>query len=515
MSQHRSLLAHIIITACVLGFGASLSFAEPQSGAVSEVEKTQHSIIATDQASNSPADAAAADTVKISAPKVLNMNECIEIAVRNNLPLKTTKKSVKLAEWRLWEARRNMLPKVGGRMEEYTGKIYGRRFYGRKQSVDFQWTVFHGGEFLFTMKQAEVNLKIVNREYARIKNELILQVKKGYYTLAKAKENLKFQEELSRDVARIYEMVLKQSDSGIMSNLELLNVNAQTNQVRFQLTSAKGDIEVAELILKQAMNVDVRERIDVEEAVEFKKIDADFESILSDAMVHRPEMQINSLMVSYYMYEMKVAKSKSWPKIDLLGSWGLAKEQFIAKDQSDVDDVEDLAPQWYGGVKVSIPLWGSTGEYGYTKEHWVPVVSAVHGTETITNSYKFNFLDNLAQYSEKYAANVDIDKARQELIKTKQDVTLEVKEACFNYEKALMQLDTAMNKVKYQESDLELTKFRRQMEEAQDSNVIESMIKLAQEKFGYVQAITDCNIAVASICKSVGIADYFKKTEDK
>ncbi len=447
--------------------------------------------------------------------KTLSLNECIEIAMRNYLPLKTAKKNLKLAEWRLWEARRNMLPKVGIKWDEYTGKIYGRRFYGRKQSVDIQQTAFHGGEFLFTMKQAETNLKIVNREYARIKNDLMLQVKKGYYTLAKAKENFKLQQELSLEVSRIHEMVIKEFESGVTPNLELLNVNSQANQVRFQLVSAKGDIEVAELILKQAMNVDSRERIDIEPAPEFGKIEVDFENILADALIHRPEMQINSLMVQYYIYEVKIARSKSWPKIDLLGSFGMAKEEYISKDQGPTDVDQKLEQQWYAGVKCSIPMWGSTTEYSYTKEHWVPVVSAFHGTETITNSVKFNFLDNLAQYSEKYSADVDLDRARQEFIKTKQDVTLEVKESCFNYEKSLMQLDTAVNKVKYQESEVELTKFRRQMDEVQDSNVIESMIKLAQEKFGYVQAISDCSIALASISKAVGIEDYFNNNNKK
>jgi outer membrane protein TolC len=464
----------------------------------SEVEKAQVSSMAGTQG-----------PFNIRQTKILTMAECIDIAVRNNLQLRTAKKNLKLAEWRLWESRRNMLPKIGLKMEEYSGKIYGRRFYGRKQSVDFQQTVFHGGEFMYTAMQAQTNVKIVNKEYLRIKNELILQVKKGYYTLAKSKENLKLQRDLSQEASRIHEMVVREFEAGLTSGIELLNVNSQINQIKFQYKSATGDVEVAQLILKQAMNVDAREPIDINADLNFIRRDVDFSTILSDALIHKPEMQISALMIKYYMYEMKVARSKSWPKIDLLGSWGLAKEQFIAKDQGPTDDVEDLAPQWYGGVKVGIPLWGSTGEYSYTKEHWVPVVSAVHGTETITNSYKFNFLDNLAQYSEKYSADVDVSRARQELIKAKQDTTLEVKEGCFNYEKALLQLDTAINKMKYQEADLELVKFRRQMEEAQDSNIVESMIKLAQERFGHVQALSECNMALASISKAVGIPNYF------
>jgi outer membrane protein TolC len=495
---------------CALGVCATLSHSEEPANGPSEVERSRVSVIGARRPSEG-----FGELPESEQPKILALDECINIAIKNHLPLRTVKKSVKLAQWRLFEARRNLLPKVGVRMEEHTGQIGGRRFYGKGTAVDLQQTLFHGGEFMYTMMQAQTNLKIVNKEYARIRNELVLQVKKGYYTFAKAKENFRLQQELSREVSRISDMVIKQFEAGIASNLELLNVNSQMNQVRFQHSSAKGDVEVAELILKQAMNVDARERIDINEPPVIDKMEIDFDRVLSDALIHRPEMQINAMMIQYYIYEQKVAKSKSWAKIDFIGSFGMAKEEYISKDAGPdpatgtTDPDQKMLQQWYAGVKCSIPLWGSTGEYSYTKEVWAPVVSSYRGTSTITNSYKFNFLDNLAQFSDKASSDVDLDRARQEFIKTKQDVTLEAKESCFNYEKALMQLETAINKVKYQESDLELTKFRRQMDEAQDSNVIESMIKLAQEKFGYVQAVSDCHIAMASVSKAVGRPDYF------
>ena len=495
-----------------LGIDATLSFSEEPASSPSEVERSKVSIVGAhrppDGMRESPEDEQA---------KVLTLDECIDIAIKNHLPLKTIKKSVKLAQWRLFEARRNLLPKVGVRMEEHTGQIGGRRFYGKSTAVDLQQTIFHGGEFMYTMMQAQTNLKIVNKEYSRIKNELILQVKKGYYTFAKAKENFRLQQELSREVSRISDMVIKQFEAGVTANLELLNVNSQMNQVKFQHASAKGDVEVAELILKQAMNMDARERIDIDAPTVLGKVDIDFNKVLADALVYRPEMQISSMMIQYYIYEQKVARAKSWPKIDFIGSFGMAKEEYISKDAGEDpasltnDADQEMEQQWYAGVKCSIPLWGSTGEYSYQKEVWAPVVSAYRGTSTITNSYKFNFLDKLDQFSDKASADVDMDRARQDFIKTKQDVTLEAKESCFNYEKALMQLETAINKVKYQESDLEITKFKRQMDEAQDSNIIESMIKLAQEKFGYVQAISDCQIAIASISKAVGLPDYFDR----
>jgi hypothetical protein len=67
--------------------------------------------------------------------------------------------------------------------------------------------------------------------------------------------------------------------------------------------------------------------------------------------------------------------------------------------------------------------------------------------------------------------------------------------------------------MEYQAKDLEAVRAKREMDEAQDSNIVDSLIKLAQEKFGYVQALTDYYIALAAINKAVGMEDYIKTGE--
>jgi outer membrane protein TolC len=449
------------------------------------------------------------------APELLSLNDCIEIATHNHLPLQTAKKSIRLAEMRIAEAKRNMLPTATIDYDEYTGEIYGRRYYGRKQYIEGQQPVFHGGELYYGLKQAETNLEVAKNDYRKQKNELILQVKKAYYTLAKAKENLSVQQVLSRDTDKIYDMVNKQLEANIVSRLEFLNVSSQASQVKYQLISAEGDLSVAELILKQAMNIEPGDKIDIAPIVEFKKVEVNFARALAAAYVNRPEIRINFLMIDYYNFGKGVARAKQSLKVDLLGMWGLSKEEFIGSDVGiKTDGTKDvdtkLEQQWYAGVKTSLPFWGNTAEYSWTREQWTPAVSAYQGTEADTSSWKFKVLDKLDTYSEKQLSEIDYDKARQELIKIKQDVTLEIKEGCFNYEKALVQFETAANKMKFQERDLEFVKLRRSMGEADDSNVIESMIKLAQEKFGYLQALADCHISLATINKSIGQEDFFK-----
>lgn len=442
---------------------------------------------------------------------ILTLDDCINIAVENSLSLRIAKKNIKLAEMRIWEARRGLFPKISAVWEESEGRVQGKLYTGKKEYVEGQQTIplLQGVEAYYVMKQAEVNLKVTKEEYTKTKNELVFQVKKGFYALLKAKENLKIQAELEGEVDRILDMVNRQHEANVASKLELLNVSSQASQVKYQLASAEGDESMAELVLKQTMDVDYRERIRIEPSLEFKKVDIDFERVLNAAFLNRPELKVNLLTVEYSKYEKDIAKAKGWPKIDIMGNWGLAKEEFASEDLGTSVD-QKLEQQWYAGFKVGVPIWGSTGEYSITKEQWVPVVSAFHGTKAATHTAKFSLLDKLAYFSDKLTAEIGLDRARQDLEKTNHDVTQEARESCFGYEKALILLATAFDKLKYQEKDLEFIKLKRGMDEAQDSNVIESMIKLGQEKFGYVQALTDCHIAVAGINKAIGVEDYFR-----
>lgn len=463
----------------------------------------------------SPRDIAQGISLSRESVSVLGLKDCIDIASKNYIPLQVAVKSIKLGEMRLFEARRNMLPTFGLTYEDYSGRVNGRSYIGRKQYFETQQPVFHGGELYFTMKQAEINLEVSKTDYARIKNELILQVKKAYYSLLRAHENVKLQAALSAEVQRIYGIVEKAYKENLIAKVEWLNVASQESQVKYQLVSAEGDESVAELILKQTMYVDYKDRIDVMPVREFRKFDVDFDRTLTAAYMNRPEMKINALMLQYYKYEVSIMKAKGWPKIDLMGNWGLAKEEYTSVDRlgpnssGTFDMDQKLAPQYYAGIKFSMPIWGSTTSYNWTKEHFVPVVSAYQGTEAVTNTVKFNFLDDLKYYSNKQNAMIDFDRARQEMVKIKQDITLEVREDCFNYQKAVVQLDTAANKVKYQDKELEVTKLRRELDEVPDSAVIESLIKAAQEKFGYVSAVTECYTAVASLNKAVGVDNFF------
>lgn len=464
---------------------------------------------------------------QLPAGQVMSLKDCIKIAERNSIQLQSAEESIRLAEMKTNEAKRNLLPSATMIAERYTGEINARQYVGMKNYIEGQQPVFAGGQLWNAVKRWQSSVEVSKCDYDKTRNDVILSVKKAYYSLGKARENLRIQQDLSKDVTVIYDRKKKEADFGVTSQLEFMNVGAQMSTVNLNLATAEGDLSVAELILKQSMNLDPLDTLLVEPDLEFGRLDVRYEEAIRAAYAHNPQIRMTTAALKVYDFERKMAAGKFWPKIDLLGQWGLSKEEYVPNDRlgpvtypaapnpdgtwSGTYDVDTkLWQQFYAGVKASAPIWGSTLEYQWMREQWTPVVSAYQGTEALSNTWKAKILDNLKIYSDKQQSQIDYDKARQELNKAKQDVTLEVRQGCVNYEKAVLQLDQAVRKVKYQEGDAEYNRFRASMDEVPVSTLVDSLIKLAQERYGYAQALNDCHATVAAINKAIGQEDFYK-----
>ena len=139
-----------------------------------------------------------------------------------------------------------------------------------------------------------------------------------------------------------------------------------------------------------------------------------------------------------------------------------------------------------------------------------PSIGSFQGTESLVHSWKFSVLDDLKYFSRRKEADVEYSKSLNELQKSKNQVTMDVKESFYNYEKALVQLDVALSKLQFQEAEIEVVELKKGMDEATYSDVISAHTKLAQEKYSYIQSITDFYTSIAGLNKAVGIEDHFK-----
>ena len=268
--------------------------------------------------------------------------------------------------------------------------------------------------------------------------------------------------------------------------------------------------------MQQALNID--EDINIVEVKSPRRITIELEDCYTLAYLNRPEIKINHLSIEYFKYEKKILQARSnFPRVDFLGMYGNMREDYVKGDMGNSTgtglDPRGFGPEYYVGVKATIPIWGSTAGYSLTQEDWQPVVSAFQGTKSTTSSTTFDVFNKLEDISAVKEAELEYMRSQEELNKKKQEISLEIKETFFKYKKALLLLDVAQSKIMFQSKQVEILKIRHELGEALYSDVAEEMIKLAEEEFSYFQAITDYYIAIATLNKAVGLEDYFKITD--
>jgi len=468
-----------------------------------------------------------AETIgKLQTEKVYTIDDCVQLAIARSVRVPVADKQITLSEMRVWEAYRDLMPAVSIKMERSNGSIGAdnmvRHYRGENTQVELKQVVFDGMEKWFAMRQAKTNLEIVKLEKEKIINEIVEETKKAYYNLDKTIKGEELQGEYKKKIRDQYTIVENAFKDELISRAEYLKAKAQSLQADFSYISAQEDRSLAEMILFQALNMEPEDRISIKPVVPPKEtLSIGLQNCYDLALANEPEFRIKAKVIEYYNFERKMKKAKGWPKIEFNGSFGAAYENyqplnitgdyFNPTDQSGpVRAGRKIEPQWYAGVKGSMPIFGNTFEYNYVKEKWAPTVSAFRGSQTATSYFTLKILDDLAYFSNLQEAKAGYDRANYEYIKAKQDLMVKVKEAYFKYRKSLIQRDVAAATLEHQKAYVAILQEHVRFGEAEITKMCEEQVKLAEEKFGMLQTDADYFISITELNKAIGLPEYFK-----
>lgn len=447
--------------------------------------------------------------VAVSDKKV-TMMEAIDIGLANNIQLESLKKKVEVAEAKLMEAKRAMFPTIQGSFDVNGGINVGRFYKGESRKINVNQPLFYGGELVFTMKQAEENLKSSKAEYRKASNEFIHQIRIAYGGVIKAEYNAQYQFELYEKVHEIYKRVQEGHRQKVVAEIDFLNVESQYQQVYFQVESSKNDLLSASLILHQILGLENDDLLPVDLQIHFKKIQARFEEFLLVAFQNNPDVQIKENALTSAGLGVKIYKAKKLPRVDLRGSYGMLGEAhqddiaFAAEKKSN-----DLEKEWFMGVHVTMPLGPNSVEYDQVKNKFGPTVLALTGSEAWRHRTTFNLFDKLSDITDAKGAEATLLQSQSDYQKAKNDLTVKLKDDFYNLQKSLIQIDSSVAKMRYQDKQNGILEYLLGLQETSVENYLEGLINQSQNKFSFIQAVMDYNMAVSDLSVSIGEPYYF------
>ncbi len=282
--------------------------------------------------------------------KALTLQECVTIALENNLRVKRGYYNLRGSQINLTQSKAAMLPSING------GGAYGKNFGRALNPVTNQFinrnsntvnlsgtgsvTLFNGLRIQNTIRQSAADYEATNQDLAKAKNDVIVNVVTLYTNVVFNKElfaNAQFQLTSSQEQL---DRIKKQVMAGALPKSNELNQEAQVATNEVNLINQENALNLSLLQLKQAMQVPGSSALDVvippielEDLVLTQTPDQIFDISLQTM----PEIKSALLRMLSADYALKAAKGSFYPRLSLNGSMqtnysNVSKLQSVTQD---------------------------------------------------------------------------------------------------------------------------------------------------------------------------------------
>ena len=433
---------------------------------------------------------------EIPPPQSEELEEFIELAVKNNQPTQIAGEEIDLAKLKIREANRNLFPAMKVQGYDTQGEVHNVAYDEKELKIELNQPIYYGGRLKDTLKQTKVNLEITKRNYDRLKIDVAHKAEVAYYNLVANRMNLKTQEALRQEAKKILQIVEKQFAADLVTTLELISTQSWCKQINFQIDSIKQDLAMARLTFTQVLNIPELPEI-TQQKLEIQKLKLDLNACLEAGLQNRPEIYLSGLLVKFNQYGKKIEDGKRRFTIDLTSSYSHYEGAWETESMQDSDN-------WYVGIKATRPWGASTITTSATTDETQPRYGETSATKTKTMSAELGFMDNLQRLSDRKESEIDLQRSLSDLNETTKTVNYEIKDAYLNYQKALLQATTAQSETEFRQREIEVLKVRAQVGEIALSSVMEALISLSRAQTTYTQALANYFISLANLKKAAG-----------
>jgi len=309
--------------------------------------------------------------------RVMSLEECVELAVENNLNIQRSKLNLETAETDLMQARMSRFPDLnlssnysvawGRSIDPVSNQFINQRINSFRPNANTGVTLFNWFNITNNIKSNEEEVKASEYDVDRSHNDVQLDVISFYLNVLFNKElleNAKFQLESSKEQL---ERTKKLVASGALPRSNELELASQVATNEVNLVNAQNDLRVALLNLKQVMLVPASENIDIEipdADIAEPDLSVQVEDVYGDAQNTMPEIKAADFRVQSAEYNYLAAKGARYPSISLNAGAGsnfssAAKPFDPTLDGSEFTFIEQIRENFnqFIALSLNIPIF--------------------------------------------------------------------------------------------------------------------------------------------------------------
>jgi len=259
-------------------------------------------------------------------------------------------------------------------------------------SAGFSYTLFNGFNGIYTLKKFKY-LDESSKENIRyqVENKIIDVVVKyyEYLNLKEINNVLKETYQISQDR---YNRLLERYEFGSISNLELLNAEADLNTDLINLNNSSLNLKISNNNLNLLMGISDTVSTVIEDEIMFNN-NLNLEYLKTQSALNNSSILMAQLNYNIAGQDLKISRSGLAPKIDLITSFSFnqlgSETSFISK-QSD--------QSFFGGINVQIPLFNGNLRRSTIKNAKINLDSKKHQLESIQDNIYTALINTYESY---------------------------------------------------------------------------------------------------------------------
>jgi outer membrane protein TolC len=420
---------------------------------------------------------AAAASVETENQKKLNLSleAAIELALKNNLRLQSSRRSLSQATSQYRAAKAQYYPtlQVGYNASQTNTKTAGVNdvgtIYASSAEINVDIPLDLSGTINRAVQQALIKLTISKANYVQESQGLVVTVYEQYYNVLSSSDTIKInkaQVSLAEDQLRIAQALL---NGGRVPEVDVLTAKVQLNNEQQNLKASEGQYEISLANLKNTLLVDQESEIAVTSSIDYQPEYFDFQQAMSESLENRLEIKIQTLNVE----SAKIARRSTYdpyrPNLSITGNYGYAYSEDQFADAFVNYRLND--PVWAVTTRITIPLFIFDG--GVIRE-------------TIKQ------------------ASIGVQQAEANLKETKQSIELEIRNLLTSLENAQERVKIVQDTIELAKESLRITELRYRMGKTSYLELVNGRNNLRTAELNLLSAMIEHILSKIRVYRSLG-----------
>lgn len=343
-------------------------------------------------------------TFQSTPQDTLTFDECLRIALEENLSIKEAVLSEKLSQTQYYLNRSSLLPSVnstfsnnysyGRSIDPYSNSFINTKFVSYSGNLRSDLVLFSGFQKVNSIKFAKQEIELNKSISQKIRNDITIDIASNYITILYLEELVNANIEQIKISKEQLEILKIKFSEGYISESDIFKMKSQISNEEFNLVSNENLLNMHYLNLKLIMNFPMSKELKLTSLLidNYNSFSYTDDFFTEDYIVNQPSYQIVKLQEEQSKTNIAITKSAFFPTISLgsnLGSlYANSNTLFNFRDQLGNNSN-------YGfGFLFSIPIFN-----GFSLRYKVKKAQITYEQSIIRSQLEKNSLTKILQQS--------------------------------------------------------------------------------------------------------------------